>query len=213
MKYIFIVLNMIFYSTGNSCNFYRDVNDTTQLNTGINIEQILRKQLKLSCEPHIMLSGPETNSSYTYWAQVDIRVEGNYRLTTNADKNIRMKAGEVIVLKPKTSILRGNMYLARIENCSEPCETTFEHKRFFTPNNDGVNEYWNLSNTKNMYDIKVYIYDRFGKLLHIIRPGELGWDGKYNSHPILATDYWFKATYKDCIGRDKIYKSHFSLLR
>jgi gliding motility-associated-like protein len=42
--------------------------------------------------------------------------------------------------------------------------------KFFTPNNDGDNETWNIADLKNHPEALVNIYDRFGKLITQIKP-------------------------------------------
>lgn len=86
----------------------------------------------------------------------------------------------------------------------------FDYPIFFTPNNDGYNDLWNifLENTEK----KLYIFDRYGKLIKEILPNELGWDGTYNGKKLPSTDYWFVLEYDEC-GVQKIFKSHFSLIR
>ena len=39
--------------------------------------------------------------------------------------------------------------------------------KFFTPNNDGFNDYWNIKGVNATYNSKsiIYIFDRYGKLL------------------------------------------------
>ena len=56
---------------------------------------------------------------------------------------------------------------------------------------------------------KVYIFDRFGKLLKQLDPLSNGWDGTYLGKPMPATDYWFRTFLED--GRE--FKGHFSLVR
>jgi gliding motility-associated-like protein len=83
------------------------------------------------------------------------------------------------------------------------------YPKFFTPNNDGYNETWHVKNSENEPDFKVYIYDRYGKLItHLLSNGP-GWDGKYNGKTLFADDYWFMAYRQD--GR--VHKGHFALKR
>ena len=56
---------------------------------------------------------------------------------------------------------------------------------------------------------KIYIFDRYGKLLKELDPLGLGWDGTYIGYPLPSTDYWFRVQLED--GRE--FKSHFSLVR
>ncbi|WP_372473780.1 choice-of-anchor L domain-containing protein [Capnocytophaga sp. ARDL2] len=88
------------------------------------------------------------------------------------------------------------------------------HPLFFTPNNDGQNDTWNIRALKDQPDSKIYIFDRYGKLLKQISGSGPGWDGTYNGQPMPATDYWFKVIYVDKrTGLEKEATGHFSLIR
>ncbi|SFF06638.1 T9SS type B sorting domain-containing protein [Flavobacterium xueshanense] len=83
--------------------------------------------------------------------------------------------------------------------------------KFFTPNGDSYNDYWNLKgiNSTIYENAIIYIFDRYGKLLKQLSPSSLGWDGNYLKQPLPADDYWFTIKLED--GREA--KSHFSLKR
>ncbi|KAA1242632.1 T9SS type B sorting domain-containing protein [Aquimarina sp. RZ0] len=81
---------------------------------------------------------------------------------------------------------------------------------FFTPNNDGQNDVWNVKGDANVPDMDIFIFDRYGKLLTQLTPDSLGWDGTYNGLPQPASDYWFMAQLKD---GSETFRSHFSLIR
>jgi len=85
------------------------------------------------------------------------------------------------------------------------------YKKFFTPNGDGIHDTWNIIGlTKtNLPKTKIYIFDRFGKLLKELDPLSPGWDGTFIGKPMPSTDYWFRVQLED--GRE--FKSHFSLVR
>ncbi|WP_026728072.1 T9SS type B sorting domain-containing protein [Flavobacterium denitrificans] len=83
--------------------------------------------------------------------------------------------------------------------------------QFFTPNNDGYNDYWNILGANATFNskTKVYIFDRYGKLIkQIIASGD-GWDGTFTGNPMPADDYWYTLKLED--GRET--KGHFSLKR
>jgi gliding motility-associated-like protein len=88
---------------------------------------------------------------------------------------------------------------------------------YFTPNGDNYNDYWNIYAIQNQPSAKIYIFDRYGKLITQLNPLGQGWDGNYNGNPLPATDYWFVLEYieKDSNGSNvwRTFKSHFSLLR
>jgi gliding motility-associated-like protein len=87
--------------------------------------------------------------------------------------------------------------------------------KFFTPNNDGFNDTWTvLGVNKTLYpDAKIYIFDRFGKLIANINPDSDGWDGIFNGEQLPSTDYWFKVELIDTNGNSRIRSGHFSLIR
>ncbi len=82
---------------------------------------------------------------------------------------------------------------------------------FFTPNDDGYNDYWNIKGVNASFNAKsiIYIFDRFGKLIKQISPLTPGWDGTFNGQPMPATDYWYSIQLED--GRT--FKGHFALKR
>jgi len=81
--------------------------------------------------------------------------------------------------------------------------------KFFTPNNDGYHDTWQGIGLSLQPNSKIYIYDRFAKLIYVQNPLSLGWNGTYNGKEATATDYWYKAVLED--GRT-IY-GHFTLKR
>jgi gliding motility-associated-like protein len=83
---------------------------------------------------------------------------------------------------------------------------------FFTPNGDGFNDFWKIEGVNKVFNTesKVYIYDRFGKLVKEIEARDSkGWDGNYRGAPLMADDYWYVVNLED--GR--IVKGHFALKR
>jgi gliding motility-associated-like protein len=99
--------------------------------------------------------------------------------------------------------------------CSSPLTKevmVINYPKFFTPNEDGYNDTWNISGLADQLDSKIYIYDRYGKLLKQIRPRGNGWDGTYNGQALPADDYWFVVEFEEN-GGAKEFKAHFSLKR
>ncbi|MNQ51391.1 PKD domain protein [compost metagenome] len=82
---------------------------------------------------------------------------------------------------------------------------------FFTPNQDGYNDYWNIEGVNNTSNKKtiVQIFDRYGKLLKQINPLGEGWDGTYLGAQMPSDDYWYIIKLED----SRIFKGHFTLKR
>jgi len=69
--------------------------------------------------------------------------------------------------------------------------TVLSIPKFFTPNNDGFNDYWTVKGMLSYPTAELRIFDRYGKLLNELRPTSTGWDGTFNGQPLPASDYWF----------------------
>jgi len=82
---------------------------------------------------------------------------------------------------------------------------------YFTPNNDGYNDYWNIDGVNQNFNATstIHIFDRHGKLLKQISPLSQGWDGKFNGQNVPSEDYWYVIKLQD----DRILKGHFTLKR
>ena len=101
-----------------------------------------------------------------------------------------------------------------INGCSASITTEvliIDYPKFFTPNGDGINDTWNLIGL-NQADAKVYIFDRYGKLLKQISSVGSGWDGTFNGEQLPSTDYWFTVDFLYS-STNKQFKAHFSLKR
>ena len=88
--------------------------------------------------------------------------------------------------------------------------------KFFTPNGDGMHEYWHIEGVSNLVNPVVTIYDRYGKLVRQLTENSAGWDGTLNGKQLPSSDYWFKLTYTDTSGTQttaKYINNHFSLRR
>lgn len=95
--------------------------------------------------------------------------------------------------------------------CGEVSQSIFvlDYPKFFTPNGDGVNDYWRIPFLSVQHPTAyVNVYDRYGKLITQFRAQETGWDGRFNAEKLPATDYWFVITLPQ-----RVIKGHFSLLR
>jgi len=89
------------------------------------------------------------------------------------------------------------------------------YPKFFTPNNDGFNDTWQVLGVSSQFypTSLIYIFDRFGKLITTVDPTSDGWNGLYNNEVLPATDYWFTAQLIDENGGIREKKGHFSLIR
>ena len=100
--------------------------------------------------------------------------------------------------------------------CMERSQTlvVISYPKFFTPNNDGSNDTWNINSIADQVNAKIYIFNRYGKLLKQISPDGEGWSGIFNGELMPVNDYWFALEYIDTnTGKRKMFKAHFTLKR
>jgi len=82
--------------------------------------------------------------------------------------------------------------------------------KFFTPNNDGFNDVWEVKGLINYPLSEVSLFDRFGKLITRLNHSNHSWDGTFNKSPLPATDYWYVLKLNPDSPE---VKGHFSLKR
>ena len=87
-----------------------------------------------------------------------------------------------------------------------------KYPKFFTPNADSRNDYWHIKGIAGQPFSKIFIFDRYGKLLKELYPEGEGWDGTYNGSPMPSDDYWFTVDYEEN-GQKKEFKAHFAMKR
>ena len=107
-----------------------------------------------------------------------------------------------------------NVKVRDFEGCSNIAEASInilDYPKFFTPNGDGIHDNWRILGIREDFqpNSRVYIFDRYGKLLKELDPVTEGWDGTYLGRSMPQTDYWFRVFLED--GRE--FKGHFSLIR
>jgi gliding motility-associated-like protein len=88
-----------------------------------------------------------------------------------------------------------------------------DYPQFMTPNEDGYHDTWNIIGIANGDPTaKIYIFDRYGKLLKQLSTFSEGWDGSYNGNPMPSSDYWFRVEYTENDTK-KEFSGHFTLKR
>lgn len=81
---------------------------------------------------------------------------------------------------------------------------------FFTPNNDGNNDYWTIKGLTFYPKASVKIFDRYGKMITQLNALKSFWDGTLDGKNLFADDYWY--VFKIDEDSPEV-KGHFSLKR
>ena len=125
-------------------------------------------------------------------------IDGDVYQSSNTFNNL--EAGDYIVyVKNETDCL---LYSEEVYLLNYP--------KFFTPNNDGYNDYWKINFSEKEPQTEVHIFDRYGKLIIKLNATSSGWDGTLNGQLLATSDYWFIVNRP---SKNKKYKGHFTLKR
>ena len=106
---------------------------------------------------------------------------------------------------------RYTVYVRDENGCMPVSQEVFllSYPNFFTPNDDGYHDYWQIIFAELEPNMKIYIFDRYGKLLKQVDPKGPGWNGIYNGRMLPSTDYWFLVIRES----GKEYRGHFTMKR
>ena len=112
-----------------------------------------------------------------------------------------------------TQVSRGyhTVYVKDKKGCGVDSQVVLvlDYPRYFTPNQDGIHDTWQIIGIEDLPATQIKIYDRYGKILKQLSPKSGGWDGVYNGRILPSSDYWFTLFLED--GRE--YSGHFTLKR
>jgi gliding motility-associated-like protein len=61
----------------------------------------------------------------------------------------------------------------------------------FTPNNDGINDYWYIPDLVKYGNVEVMVYNRFGQKVYHSDSYKNDWDGTWNGYPLPSASYYY----------------------
>jgi len=84
--------------------------------------------------------------------------------------------------------------------------------KHMSPNNDGQFDTWHIVGVETLPGTIIHIFDRYGKLLKVLRHDTPGWNGTFNGQKLPASDYWFVADVRR-VSQSFQVKGHFAIRR
>ena len=145
--------------------------------------------------------------------RVDVSGSGDYEFALNNSAGPYQDSNRFpnLAIDSYTVYVRDKNGCGTVEAFVEPDLTLEGFPKFFTPNGDGVNDFWQfILPPSGVNPIRaIYIFDRYGNLLAQLDPASPGWDGTLNGRPMPASDYWFRAINNS----NSEVRGHFSLKR
>lgn len=144
--------------------------------------------------------------------EVVFRIATTDDMLKEGNENFTITAGAIISGTVSPDVVSGTAEILDNDDNVEDgdnTENTMLFPLFFTPNQDGYHDFWQVDVTV-VQDVKaIHIFDRYGKLLKQLSAQSLGWDGVFNGDKMPSADYWFMAEMTD--GTQ--HQGHFSLVR
>ncbi|MDP2526152.1 T9SS type B sorting domain-containing protein [Maribacter dokdonensis] len=136
------------------------------------------------------------------------------RITTINDGNFEYSLdGISFQPNPTFDAVEGGFYTIYVRDNTDCGVVTqdFYHlviPKFFTPNGDAFNDFFEPDGLEVFSSITISIYDRYGKLIKFGNTNATSWDGTFNGEDMPEDDYWY------LIEADTAqFKGHFSLKR
>lgn len=84
----------------------------------------------------------------------------------------------------------------------------------FTPNSDGINDYWTIENLDKMDNISLMITDRYGnKVFESQNKNSLVWDGSHHGRSLPTSTYWYSVTWFDPVTQKNEQRQGWILLK
>jgi gliding motility-associated-like protein len=95
--------------------------------------------------------------------------------------------GVVTVSMEKDKCIKQDAIFITFKNC----DINLNFTNAFTPNNDGINDFFLPMESSHAINAKIIIYNRWGNVLYRSNNMLIGWDGTYNGNDcVSATYYW-----------------------
>jgi gliding motility-associated-like protein len=107
--------------------------------------------------------------------------------------------GNVLTLKEDgklivTAVQEGDLNHYPANDVSQTIDVlpTFDNiSSLFTPNADGMNDYWYIPNLEEYGKVQVTVYNRFGQPVYESESYKNDWDGTWNGYPLPSASYYY----------------------
>ena len=99
-----------------------------------------------------------------------------------------------------------NVIITVIPYCVKPMEA-------FTPNGDGINDRWLVTNGNCVIDIQAQVFNRYGAKVFESNDYKNNWDGTYKGKPLPDGTYYYIITFRLLNGKKVLLKGNLTILR
>ncbi len=145
------------------------------------------------------------DSIYFYTSQIDLDNNENEILNLSSFLNTsNPQTIYVKVVDEVTGCLEQTSFSIETENCLPPIP------QGFSPNGDGVNDFFIINGLHNIYpDFEIIIYNRYGNIIYRQKNDDVEWDGKFNNKYVPSGTYFYILYFNDPQTNYTPYKGWF----
>ena len=149
-----------------------------------------------------------------------------YLVRYDADVEIELRESGTTIIQPRftyTSSSDSEIFWEFGPEVYEPfrvilAESNIDAPNAFSPNGDGINDYYNVFNVKSIVEFSAAIYNRWGQQLYSWGIDEIecetcGWDGTYKGKPVKAGVYYVVINARGADGVSYEFRRDVNLLR
>lgn len=134
--------------------------------------------------------------------EVEVEGEGEYEYALDNANGPYQDSNKFIGIDLGTHIVfvRDKNGCGIVEKTVKTDLTVDGFPKFFTPNGDRINDFWqyrSITDNEDIRIINIYIFNRYGNLLAQINPSSVGWDGRLNGKALPESNYWFRAQFEN----------------
>jgi gliding motility-associated-like protein len=83
----------------------------------------------------------------------------------------------------------------------------------FTPNGDGINDLWLITNGNCLTTAKAQVYNRYGSKVFEDNNYRNTWNGMYEGKPLPDGTYYYIISYQLINGKTVVLKGNLTILR
>lgn len=122
------------------------------------------------------------------------------------------------------SVIEPGLYWVKVEleNCYNTdsiqfefkgCEVALQMPNIFTPNGDGINDFFEPMKIIGIEDATIHVYNRWGQKLFESQTASNGWSGKTRGLDCSVGTYFYVVNYSDIYGQVNTLSGSVTLIR
>jgi len=176
--------------------------------------------VRIFAQPHVHLVNVTPSRTVTYGSPVHLNADGGFYYTWSPGidlDNANIKDPIAVPSEPTTyTVYAMNEYGGCRDSAVVKIDMVNDQEYIpsaFTPNMDGKNDLFKITNMRSQRLLEMRVYNRWGQLLFKTTDPSQGWDGNYNGQAMDSGVYSYIIRVGLPDGSQKTYRGDVTLLR